>query len=441
MKKLIGIIFTVLIICTTVVFAGSIPEDLLGYDEALVFFGEIVSINTDDTITVLPTQKIKGDVEIGTAQTFEKGAVTLGRFSPKKGEQFLMGYYDENNPLYLLKTTSTDPRTLEITAKTGGGTEERMQKYLNNGDFEQAEIKRLAKLEQTPDSTIVPINALDVQNKENNNIYIYIGVIVSILAFLALFIVFISKKRGLQSKKSDLVAIILSIIAIVISFVAIILSLTGRTAPKNLANMTSYSTEGTGAINVIEWEGAQYHMFGIGVDHLIGEQIGIVDGDKNYRVYVAKGYSKYSWIIEKYHAGEMDAAVLWKKKGVENIPVELEHYKLSLDARTETARRMIENDGREIAVNSGADWSFTLNEEKLVRITNKVKEYTGVAINNDFGQYDGYAIDVNTYDTMSTPYETYLFVFSGNELIFNIKFITAEHFDFVKNLCNDIVQN
>jgi hypothetical protein len=102
---------------------------------------------------------------------------------------------------------------------------------------------------------------------------------------------------------------------------------------------------------------------------------------------------------------------------------------------------MIENDGREIMVNSGAGWNFTLNEEKLVRITNKAAEYTGIAIDNDFGRYYGEAIDVHTYDTLPTPSETCLFVFSGDELIYNTKFITAEHFEFVKTLCNEIVQN
>lgn len=242
-------------------------------------------------------------------------------------------------------------------------------------------------------------------------------------------------------KKSDLIAIIISIVAIAISITAINISLTGCEAPKTLTNMTSYSTEGTGASNVIEWDGVQYYMFGIGVDHLMGEQIGIIDGDKNYRIYAVKGYNTDSWIIERYHTGEMDVAVLWKEKSEENIPSELEQYKLSPDTRTETAQRMIKNDDREIVVNSGANWHFTLNEEKLVRITNKVAEYTGIAIDNDLGRYCGEAIDVHTFDTLPAPYETYLFIFSGDELIYNTKYITAEHFEFVKNLCNEIVQN
>ena len=242
-------------------------------------------------------------------------------------------------------------------------------------------------------------------------------------------------------KKSDKAAIIISIIAIIISVIAIVISLSGCTASKDLADMTSYSTEGSGGNNVIEWNGVQYYAFGIGVERLMGEQIGIVNGDKNHRVYAVKDYSSDEWIIEKYHTGEMDVAMLWIEKSVESIPVGLEQYKLSPDTRAATAERIIENDGREIIVNSMCGWNFTLTEEKLVRITNKAAEYTGIAVDNDFGRHCGEGIDVHTYDTLPNPVETYLFVFSGDELIYNTKFITEEHFEFVKNLCNEIVQN
>ena len=103
--------------------------------------------------------------------------------------------------------------------------------------------------------------------------------------------------------------------------------LTGCTTPTDLADMTSYSTEGTGASNVIEWNGVQYYMYGIGVERLMSKQIGVVDGNSKHRVYEVKGYSSAEWIIEKYHSGEMDVAMLWKEKSVESIPVELEKYK------------------------------------------------------------------------------------------------------------------
>lgn len=96
-----------------------------------------------------------------------------------------------------------------------------------------------------------------------------------------------------------------NIATIVIILITTILSLIGCDAPKNLANMTSYSTEGTGASNVIEWDGVQYYVFGIGVEHLMDKQIGIINGDKNHRVYGVKNYDSNSWIIEKYHTGKI----------------------------------------------------------------------------------------------------------------------------------------
>ena len=238
-------------------------------------------------------------------------------------------------------------------------------------------------------------------------------------------------------KKSDLTAIILSVIAIIISLIAIILSLAGCGVSKNLADMTTEFDVQT-SITYIVWDGKQYEPFGIGAEHLMGGQIGVVNGDKNHRIYAIKGYDTQDWIIEKYHTGEMDIAMLYRWNVSSYFPEEFAQYKLLPDNRMEIAKRIIEDDGREIIVNSGCSWNFTLTEEKLIRITNKAAEYTGIDIDNDFTRYYGAAIDVWTYDTTPNS-ETYLFVFSGDELIYNIKFITAEHFEFVKNLCNEIV--
>ena len=68
------VIYITLLTCTVTVFAGSMPEDLLGSDEAMIFFGEVVSYDSDQTITVLPIRKIKGDVDFCTEQTYKDGA-------------------------------------------------------------------------------------------------------------------------------------------------------------------------------------------------------------------------------------------------------------------------------------------------------------------------------------------------------------------------------
>lgn len=48
-----------------------------------------------------------------------------------------------------------------------------------------------------------------------------------------------------------------------------------------------------------------------------GEQIGIVDGDKDDKVYEYKGYSTDEWIINYY---VMDSAMLYREINVTNIP-------------------------------------------------------------------------------------------------------------------------
>ena len=102
--------------------------------------------------------------------------------------------------------------------------------------------------------------------------------------------------------------------------------LTGCNTPENLVSMTSYSANGASENNIIEWDGVQYYAFGIDAGSLIGEQIGIVDGDNKHRVYAVKGYSSNEWIIEKHQGGDRDDVMLYKEKSVEEIPADLDKY-------------------------------------------------------------------------------------------------------------------
>ena len=166
--------------------AGDIPESLLYDGNALVFFGTVAAYNKDnETITVVPAQKIKGDVKTG-AETTYKDTVLVGGDAvfPADGETYLMSYYDENNPLYVYRVTSTDTATLKIKGIKGQGMWERLQEYLNDGKYEEKEAERLALIELSasynealltsastetatpappiPDSTPEPINTRDI---------------------------------------------------------------------------------------------------------------------------------------------------------------------------------------------------------------------------------------------------------------------------------------
>lgn len=141
MKKTVFIIF-VMLLFTVPVIAGSIPEDLLHEDFALVFFGELVSVG-EDNVEVKPSKKIKGDINCDTKQVFLDPYFI--KCEPNIGKTYLFTYFDENNPVYIFKTTSTDTKTLEFEGIDKGSMFGRLQEYLNQGLFEEAESKRTEK--------------------------------------------------------------------------------------------------------------------------------------------------------------------------------------------------------------------------------------------------------------------------------------------------------
>jgi hypothetical protein len=149
MKKFVFALIIMVAFSTMTVFAGDIPESILGDDKALLFFGKVVSYNSaNESLVVLPTQKIKGDVSIDKEETYSN-IICFGAFTPLEGETYLMGFYDENNPLYILEVTSTDVSTLKVK-DNAGGMGPRFQEYLNNGDYEQAESNRLLAKQEQP---------------------------------------------------------------------------------------------------------------------------------------------------------------------------------------------------------------------------------------------------------------------------------------------------
>ena len=68
MKKLISLISIVILLLSlsVTVFAGSIPEDLLHYDDAQIFFAEVMdnykSPDGVPCVEVKPLKVVKGDV-------------------------------------------------------------------------------------------------------------------------------------------------------------------------------------------------------------------------------------------------------------------------------------------------------------------------------------------------------------------------------------------
>ena len=144
--------------------AGSIDVELLYDDEAMVFVGRIDDftvtyeeqnyLDTIYNITLTPTVKIKGDVVLNEALSFQEVS-TWGLKLEKEKEYFFGKLKDE---LYIWELDSyrnlfdwekDDYKEDDLILKErhNGSIEGGIQKFLNDGSFYEAEKKRVEKLE------------------------------------------------------------------------------------------------------------------------------------------------------------------------------------------------------------------------------------------------------------------------------------------------------
>lgn len=148
MKKRLSFFISLIIFfsMTTICYAGDIPEALLYNNDTQVYFGEVKYVD-NNTITVIQRQNIKGEFIKDSEITYTEFIFTD---SPQIGEQYLCGFLDNNNPLYIWEVNNLDTKILDI--KNTDDMSQRMEKYLNNGLFEENEIKRLLNIiqQQTP---------------------------------------------------------------------------------------------------------------------------------------------------------------------------------------------------------------------------------------------------------------------------------------------------
>lgn len=195
MKKVISILSLVAIMLSMSItaFAGSIPEDLLHEDFAQIFFAEVVYYHPNKEnpdIELSPVKVVKGDVKTGVKLTYYNPN-TVGDFKVKEGNVYLFTYFNEHNPTDIFEVTSYDTSILKLK-NVEGDMWMRFQKYLNNGDYEEAEQERRDRLglldELMEDAEKLP----PLEN--NTTEYIVLGaVVVFIVAFAIGFVV--KKKR------------------------------------------------------------------------------------------------------------------------------------------------------------------------------------------------------------------------------------------------------
>lgn len=204
MKKLISLIGVIAILLTmsVSVFAGDVPESLLGEEGAKVFIGTVENYTTKDipsapytmidTVEFIPTVKIKGDIEIGVKQTYSKCNSSL---ELKPNVEYLFGYVDENN-LYIYEIETREDKQFKLVDSNKYDMTKRFENYLNDGSFEKAEQERLAKIEQTaqPDSSSTSViggadEPTDIVVKSNVNVWLFVGVGALVLALIVLLVV------------------------------------------------------------------------------------------------------------------------------------------------------------------------------------------------------------------------------------------------------------
>lgn len=147
MKKLIvGFVVAFLLLSCLPVWAGDIPEALSYEDDAKVFIGTLLAFsdskleNSADAmeVTILPTLKLKGDVAVGADDTYE--CCYFVKTKPKEDTEYFFGWLSNTCVYaYEVKSRTEDKITLHITDEFS----QRIQNYLDEGLYQQAEIARV----------------------------------------------------------------------------------------------------------------------------------------------------------------------------------------------------------------------------------------------------------------------------------------------------------
>ena len=202
MKKITALILMILTILFNItVFAGSVPEDLLSSEESQVFFAKVEAYypnNEEPDIEISPVKVLKGNVNNGTKVIYND-PFCVGDFELKTGQVYLFAYYDKNNPTYIFETTINSDGKLELKG-TQGDMWERFEQYLNDGQYEEAQIKQNEEENAKQNTSSKETSAIggadaptDIYVQGNVNILLII-IIICIILIIGI-VLFVSKKR------------------------------------------------------------------------------------------------------------------------------------------------------------------------------------------------------------------------------------------------------
>ncbi len=162
MKKLLILSLTMMALLSSIsVFAGDVPESLLYEDYAQIFLGKVVNYTTKevpsapyteiDTLECIPTEKIKGDVEIGVKQSYQGCYCSIDL---KPDVEYLFGYFNDTN-VYVYEIESREDGKFKLVDSDIHDMTNRLEAALNDGSFEKAEKQRIAKTKEASSTSVV----------------------------------------------------------------------------------------------------------------------------------------------------------------------------------------------------------------------------------------------------------------------------------------------
>lgn len=189
MFKRLSIFFLLVIVSiTSTAFAGNIPENIMINPQKGLFIGKIIN-TSDKEFTIEPKTIMMGKIKNKQIKInkFDKyyGTTEI----PKKNDYIVARLLDINkiDEFWIFKATSNNYKTLKLICNPSYDMVLRYQKYINNGNYFEAQKKLDAKLNALPTSTKdLPKtkNTPSIQNKSKISKPQYI--MISLLIFFML---------------------------------------------------------------------------------------------------------------------------------------------------------------------------------------------------------------------------------------------------------------
>ncbi len=140
-KTTICLFLVILMLFTTTIYAGDIPESYL-LEDVQMFFGEVLYYNNNKdmpSIEVSPIKKIKGNVKEGTKQIYISPYI-YGNFEVKQDDIYLFVTRPNKESAEIFCVTTFDTNTLKLKY-VEGGMWERFEEYINEGRYGVAKIE------------------------------------------------------------------------------------------------------------------------------------------------------------------------------------------------------------------------------------------------------------------------------------------------------------